>query len=66
MKKREQKELINLLENFEKILDCNKGCDRCEYGILESEDAFYSCSIEVTKKIIWDKFNNPEWRKLHG
>jgi len=36
MKERKQKELINLLSNFNENLDCHANCGTCEYDILRN------------------------------
>lgn len=67
MKKREQKELINLLDSFSKNLDCNWNCGNCEYGILRGYGDSWSCPLDLVKDMIFQKFVNPdEWRRLHG
>lgn len=68
MKEREQKELIKLLNDFNKNLDCNNtNCGNCEYGILRSYGDSFSCPIDLVEDMIFIKFNNPEiWKILHG
>ena len=65
MKEREQKELIKLLNNFYKELDCRNDCFNCEYGIMDSHGN--SCPLDIVEDMIYTKFNNEFlWKKLRG
>lgn len=67
MEKKKQNELVNLLNNFNKNLDCNINCGQCEYGIVRGYGYTWSCPVDLVEDMIFQKFANPEeWKKLHG
>lgn len=67
MKEREQKELINLLKNFNKELECYGYCGDCEYGILRGYGDSWSCPLVLVQDMVYNKFNNNElWKDLIG
>jgi len=67
MKEREQKELINLLNNFNKELECHRDCGNCEYGILRGYGDSWSCPFDLVEDMVYVVLRNPElWEELHG
>lgn len=54
MTKRDQVELIRLLEAFYNELNCNFDCGKCEYSIRRGRD--YTCPILCCKTAVEDKY----------
>ena len=54
MTKRDQVELIYLLEQFYNVLDCNCDCGKCKHAIKWG--AQYSCPVLCCKTAVEEEF----------